>query len=92
MKAILTFTDYEGEKPVEQTRLFDTSKARKICDILNDFNRPMQEIYITGKGTLFIYDKKHETIEVADQRKAKEWIGRNEPDKYIKFFGKVEEG
>ena len=32
------------------------------------------------------------TLEVADQKQVKKWIGENEPDKYIKFFGEVEEG
>lgn len=32
------------------------------------------------------------TLEVADQKRIKAWIGQNEPDKYIKFFGEVEEG
>ena len=38
--------------------------------------------YTTDKGKL----------EVADQKGIKKWIGENEPDKYIKFFGEVEEG
>lgn len=31
-------------------------------------------------------------LEIADQKQVKKWIGEHEPDKYIKFFGEVEEG
>ena len=33
MKAILTYTTMIDGKAVEQTRLFDTTKAKKICDV-----------------------------------------------------------
>jgi len=80
-------------KAVEQTRLFDTTKAKKICDVKNGFNNKVQEIYITDKGTVFLYTTTGSgKLEVADQKSIKEWIGENEPDKYIKFFGEVEEG
>ena len=53
----------------------------------------MQEIYITDKGIVFLYTTTgKERLEVADQKGIKAWIGENEPDKYIKFFGEVEEG
>ena len=93
MKAILTYTTMTDGKPVELTRLFDTTKAKKICDVKNSFGNKVQEIYITDKGVVFLYTTTgKEKIEVADQKKVKEWIGENEPDKYIKFFGEVEEG
>lgn len=92
MKAILTYTTMIDGKTVENTRLFDTTKAKKICDVKNSFNNKVQEIYITEKGVLFLHNIHKETLEVADQKQAKAWIGENEPDKYIKFFGEVEEG
>ena len=93
MKAILTYTTMIDGKAVEQTRLFDTTKAKKICDVKNGFNNKVQEIYITDKGIVFLhYTNGKEKLEVADQKGIKEWIGANEPDKYIEFFGEVEEG
>ncbi len=93
MKAILTYTTMIDGKAVEQTRLFDTTKAKKICDAKNGFNNKVQEIYITDKGIVFLYTTTDKgKLEVADQKGIKKWIGENEPDKYIKFFGEVEEG
>lgn len=93
MKAILTYTTMIDGKAVEQTRLFDTEKAKKICDVINAFGYKVQEIYITDKGVVFLHTTSGSgKIEVADQKKIKEWIGENEPDKYIEFFGEVEEG
>ena len=93
MKAILTYTTMIDDKAVEQTRLFDTTKAKKICDVKNGFNNKVQEIYITDKGVVFLYTTTGSgKLEVADQKQVKKWIDENEPDKYIKFFGEVEEG
>ena len=93
MKAILTYTTMIDGKAVEQTRLFDTTKAKKICDVKNGFNNKVQEIYITDKGIVFLYTTTDKgKLEVADQKGIKKWIGENEPDKYIEFFGEVEEG
>jgi len=92
LKAILTYTTMIEGKPVEQTRLFDTTKAKKICDVANTFGYKVQEIYITGNGVLFLRNINKDTLQVADQKECKKWIGEHEPDKYIKFFGEVEEG
>ncbi len=93
MKAILTYITMTDSKPSEQTRLFDTTKARKICDVKNGFGNKVQEIYITDKGVVFLHTTAGtEKIEVADQKKIRQWIGEHEPDKYIEFFGEVEEG
>lgn len=35
---------------------------------------------------------KKPALEVPSQKEVKKWIGENEPDKYIKYFGEVEEG
>lgn len=50
MKAVLTYTTMIDDKPVEKTRLFDTTKAKKICEIKNSFGNKVQEIYITKKA------------------------------------------
>ena len=93
MKAILTYTTMIDDKAVDQTRLFVTTKAKKICDVKNGFGNKVQEIYITDKGVVFLYTTTGSgKLEVADQKQVKKWIGENEPDKYIKFFGEVEEG
>lgn len=92
MKAILTYTTMIDGKAAEHTRLFDTEKAEKICDVKNSFDNAVQEIYITEKGVLFLRDIGKDTLEVADQKRVMAWIGENEPDRYIKFFGEVEEG
>ena len=93
MKAILTYTTMIDGKAVEKTRLFDTTKAKKICDVKNSFNNKVQEIYITDKGIVFLYyTTGKERLEVADQKGINAWIGENEQDKYIKFFGEVDEG
>lgn len=93
MRAVLTYSTMIDDKQVDQTRLFDTTKAKKICDVKNSFNNKVQEIYITDKGVVFLYTLVGKgKIEIADQKQIKKWIGENEPDKYIKFFGEVEEG
>ena len=92
MKAILTYTTMIGNEAVEETKLFNTAKAKKICDVVNTFGYKVQEIYITAKGVIFIHNTNNESLEVANQKEVKKWIGEHEPDKYIKFFGEVEEG
>lgn len=93
MKAILTYSTMIDGKSVERTQLFDTKKAKKICDIKNSFGNKVQEIYITVKNTVFLYTTiGTEKIEIPNQKEIKAWIGENEPDQYIKFFGEVEEG
>ena len=79
----------DGEE-IEQTRLFDTAESEKICGIKNGFNYEVKEIYITGKGIIFTYDKNTKKIEIPNQKEIKKYIGEYEPDKYIKYFGEVE--
>lgn len=92
MKAVLTYTTMIDGKAVEETKLFDTAKAKKICDVKNSFGYKVQEIYITPKNILFLHNTNQGSLEVADQKACKKWIGEREPEKYIKFFGEVEEG
>ena len=79
-------------KSVEQTRLFDTENAEKICGVKNSFGEELEEIFITKKGTVFTHSIYGKKLEIPDQKEIKKHIGKNEPDKYIKFFGEVEEG
>lgn len=44
------------------------------------------------KGVVFFRNINENTLEVPSQKEVKKWIGENEPDKYIKYFGEVEEG
>lgn len=92
MRAILTYATMIDDKSVEQTRIFDTTKAKKICDVVNSFGYKVQEIYITENDTLFLHNINGKSLEVANQKECKRWIGEHEPTKYIKFFGEVEEG
>ena len=39
MKAILTYITMTDGKAEEKTRLFDTAKAKKICDVKNALDR-----------------------------------------------------
>ncbi len=92
MRAVLTYEAEIDGRLEEQARMFDTEKARKVCDVKNSFGNKVKEIYMTGKGIIFLHDINEETLEVADQRKARKWVGEHEPDRYIEFFGEVEEG
>lgn len=92
MKAILTYTVTKDDKSEDETRLFNTETATKICDIKNAFKNKVQEIYITKNDVLFVLNTIENKLEIANQKECKAWIGKNEPDKYIKFFGEVEEG
>lgn len=92
MKAILTYQTMIDAKAKEITRLFDTDTATKICDVVNAFKYKVQEIYITKKGVVFFRNINENTLEVPNQKEVKKWIGENEPDKYIEYFGEVEEG
>lgn len=91
MKAILTYKAIENGEKTEETRLFDTEKSTKICDIENSYGKTMQELYISKTGVLFVYNIKHGNLEVLDQKKCKKWLGEHEPDKYIELFGEPEE-
>lgn len=92
MRAILTYSTMTDGKKVEETKLFDTEKAKKICGIKNSFGHEVKEIYITEKDVVFIYHVTDKKITVPDQKDIKRKIGEHEPDKYIEFFGEVEEG
>ncbi|MCX4298103.1 MAG: hypothetical protein OSJ73_13870 [Lachnospiraceae bacterium] len=91
MRAVLTYKIMEDGTPKEETRLFDTKKSTRVCDVTNAYGTIMYEIYISQKGVLFKNYVAEEKLEVPDQKECKEWIGIHEPDKYIEFFGKPEE-
>jgi len=93
LKAILTFSIMIDGKPEDQKRLFDTVKAKKVCTVSNSFKYEIETIYLSNNGMLFIQDNNTTKLRLPDrQQDLKKWIGENEPDKYIKFFGEVEEG
>ncbi len=93
MKAILTFVETIDDKPKEQQRIFDTEKAKEICQVRNSFNYAIETIYLTENGMLFIQDNRTQKLSLPfSQGDLRKWIGENEPDKFIKFFGEVEEG
>lgn len=89
-------------KQIEQSRLFDTSKAHKVCTVKNSFKYEIETIYLSSNGMLFIQDNETKLLRLPNkeekqtkwynQDELKKWIGQNEPDSYIKFFGEVEEG
>lgn len=89
MKAVLTYTAIENGEKTEKTKLFDTEKSTKICDVKNTYGNIMHGIYISKSGILFICDG--EKIQIENQKKCKEWLGEHEPDKYIEIFGRPEE-
>ena len=92
LRAVLTYKAEIDGRMEEQARMFDTEKARKICDVKNSFGNKVKEMYMTGKGVIFQYDVNGKALEVADQRQARKWVGEHEPDRYIEFFGEVQEG
>lgn len=92
MKAILTYTTVTDGESAEHTKLFDTEKAEKICGVKNGFGNEIKEIYITKGEIVFIHDICGKRLEIPDQKEIRKRIGEHEPDKYIKFFGEVEEG
>gem|GEM_PF-1011432 len=102
MKAILTFSIMIDGKQEEQKRLFDTTKAKKVCTVKNSFKYEIETIYLSSNGMLFIQDNETKLLRLPSkeeyqtkwfgQEDLKKWIGQNEPDSYIKFFGEVEEG
>lgn len=89
MKAVLTYITIKNKEKVEETRLFDTEKSTKICDVKNVYGKIMHGIYISKSGILFTYDGGK--IQVKDQEECKRWLGEHEPDKYIEIFGRPEE-
>ena len=92
MKAILTMTFNKADGGYEEKRLlFDTTKAKKICDVTNTFGNAVQTLYLTPNGIIFSENIPLKKLEVIDQKQAKDYIGEKYPDKYIKFFGEVEE-
>ncbi len=92
MKAILTVKNKVAEdKATEERLLFDTEKAIKICDVKNEFGHIVKEMYLSPTGIIFSKYTKPEGLYVEDQKAAEEYIGKNHPEIYIRFFGPVKE-
>lgn len=93
MKAIMPYKskDQDG-KLTEEMLLFDTETATELCDILNDFKKPIRKLYLSHGGILFSEKLNGQGgLKVEDQKWAKEYIGENCPEIYEKVFGKVKE-
>ena len=91
MVAVLPVKVKDGEKTWEEMQLFDTNKSTKVCQVINAFGNPVQEIYLSPGGTLFVKEIREKKLSVADQAAAKKYIGEHYPEKYIKHFGAVKE-
>jgi hypothetical protein len=102
LKAILTYEIKVGDEIIEQNRLFDTARAQEVCTVKNSFKYEIETIFLSNNGMLFIQDNETKLLRLPSreerqtrwysQEDLKKWIGQNEPDSYIKFFGEVEEG
>lgn len=91
MKAVLTVLRKDGDNTTEESLMFDTDKSKKICDVKNQFNYAVQEMYLSPGGIIFVKNTKPESLEMIDQRQARKYIGENYPETYIEFFGEVKE-
>ncbi len=92
MKAILTVKNkVTDSKTTEERLLFNTEKARRICDVKNEFGHVVKEMYLSPTGIIFSKYTKPEGLYVEDQKAAEEYIGKNYPEIYISFFGEVKE-
>lgn len=92
MQAVLSVTIRNPDGSSENKRLlFDTDKATEVCDVVNAFGHAVQTIFLSQGGWLFLRDNNRNKLEVADQKKIKDYIGGNYPERYAEIFGKVEE-
>lgn len=92
IKAILTVEVKAQDGSRENKRLlFDTEKATEVCDVINAFGYAVQTIFLSPGGWLFLRDNNLEELTIADQRKTRDYIGKNYPDRYKEIFGEVEE-
>lgn len=71
--------------------LFDTEKATEVCDVFNEFGYAVQTIFISPGGWLFLRNNNSKDLIIADQKKTRDYIGKNYPDRYKEIFGEVEE-
>lgn len=92
LQAVLSVTIRKPDGSSENKRmLFDTDKATEVCDVVNAFGYAVQTIFLSPGGWLFLRDNNRNKLEVADQKKIKDYIGENYPERYAEIFGKVEE-
>lgn len=92
LQAVLSVTIRKPDGSSENKRLlFDTDKATEVCDVVNAFGYAVQTIFLSPGGWLFLRDNNRDKLEVADQKKIKDYIGENYPKRYAEIFGKVEE-
>lgn len=92
MQAILSVEVEKPDGSRENKRLlFDTDKATEVCDVVNKFGYAVQTIFLSPGGWLFLRDNNRDKLEVANQKRIKDYIGENYPERYAEVFGKVEE-
>lgn len=74
-------------KEIINGKLYDTEKSEKICDV----NFTGHSIWRTRKGTLFLVNNILMRISNVNQDAIKSFLGKEDPEKYMKLFGEIEE-
>lgn len=72
-------------KEIVDGKLWDTDKSKKICDLSN----LIHSIWKTQKGNLFLVNDAMSKITNTNQKEVKEILGKEDPEKYMKLYGKV---
>lgn len=94
MRAILK-VPMTDEGNVNERKLFDTEKMDLICKKINRFGIEIEKLYLSKSGVI-VQEKKTSTGEweltIPEQEKEKDYIAKNEVEKYMELFGKVKEG
>lgn len=79
-------------------KLYDTSKAQKICDIVVP-GEELSDIPLTNlfgkhvtvyKGNAEYFIAGYSTIVPVDEQWVREWLGKRNVEKYIELFGEPE--
>nr|DAL28425.1 MAG TPA_asm: hypothetical protein [Caudoviricetes sp.] len=79
-------------------KLYDTSKAQKICDIIVPSEElsgiPLTNLFgkhvTVYKGNVEYFIVGYSTIVPVDEQWVREWLGKRNVEKYIELFGKPE--
>lgn len=74
-------------KSIFNKKLYDTNKSEKLCNV--GFSG--YSVWITSKGSLFLFNDITMQICNTDQERIKDILGQENPEKYIELFGEVEE-
>lgn len=92
MRAVLTVTRKDGDNITEESLMFDTDKSKKICDVKNQFNYAVQEMYLSPGGIIFIKNTKPESLEMIDQKAGEEIYRRKLPGNIYRIFRRSQGG